>query len=125
MKTVWLAVLVAGCSGSPNSGGHAGTPDFSTTEMDFATPPDFASVAIDLKSTDLSFVPACAVTGTHRQQFVADTITLPQMRVQFSMDLNGDGKLDNQLGNIVGALSSQNLDPQPGVNQALAAGTEV
>jgi hypothetical protein len=41
------------------------------------------------------------------------------------MDLNGDGKTDNQLGNIIGALIAQNLNTQEGVNTSIAEGNLV
>jgi len=53
---------------------------------------------------------------------VANALTVPQEKSMFAMDLNGDGKLDNQLGNIIGALAAQNLDPQMGVNDSIKAG---
>src|SRR5438046_8469232 len=56
---------------------------------------------------------------------VANALTVPQEKSMFAMDLNGDGKLDNQLGNIIGALAAQNLDPQMGVNDSITAGSVV
>jgi hypothetical protein len=53
---------------------------------------------------------------------VANALTVPQEKSQYAMDLNGDNKLDNQLGNIIGALTAQNLDPQTGVNDSIKAG---
>src|SRR6185436_1619511 len=41
-------------------------------------------------------------------KYVANALTVPMDRMQFGMDLNGDGKTDNQLGNIIGALSANN-----------------
>src|SRR5581483_6971132 len=53
---------------------------------------------------------------------VANALTVPQEKSMYAMDLNGDGKLDNQLGNIIGALTAQNLDTQMGVNDSITAG---
>jgi hypothetical protein len=105
--------------------------DFSSA-TDLPVPFDFSSatdlpVPFDLTQPDLTLdVDASPCTmGTDQQQFVADSITLPQQRSDFAMDLNGDGKLDNQLGNIVGALAAQNLNAQMNLDTAIANGTEV
>jgi hypothetical protein len=58
-------------------------------------------------------------------QFVANTLVVPMDRMQFGMDLNGDGKVDNQLGNIIGALSANNLNTQDGVDQSVCKGSVV
>jgi hypothetical protein len=55
-------------------------------------------------------------------QFVADSLLVPMDRTQYGMDLNGDGKVDNQLGNIIGALTANNLDTQGGVDSAICKG---
>jgi hypothetical protein len=62
------------------------------------------------------------VSSSNPVQYVANTLTVPMERQQFGMDLNGDGKADNQLGNIIGALSAQNLDTQMGVDQSVCKG---
>jgi len=41
---------------------------------------------------------------------------------EYAIDLNGDARTDNQLGNIIGALSQQGLNVQDGVSMALAKG---
>jgi hypothetical protein len=58
-------------------------------------------------------------------KYVANTLTVPMDRMQFGMDLNGDGKVDNQLGNIIGALSANNLNTQDGVDQAVCKGSVI
>jgi hypothetical protein len=57
--------------------------------------------------------------------FVANTLTVPMDRMQFGMDLNGDGKVDNQLGNIIGALSANDLDTQEGVDNSICEGAVI
>jgi hypothetical protein len=47
------------------------------------------------------------------QRFVVDSITLPLQRSDFAEDLDGDGKPDNQLGNIFGLLSAGSDVPLP------------
>jgi hypothetical protein len=61
-------------------------------------------------------------TGVNQLKLVAQQITLPQQRSDFAVDLNGDGKVDNQYGNIIGALSAQNLDVQGSVDMQVASG---
>jgi hypothetical protein len=58
-------------------------------------------------------------------KYVANALTVPMDRMQFGMDLNGDGKVDNQLGNIIGALSANNLNTQDGVDQAVCKGSVI
>src|SRR4051795_2313357 len=58
-------------------------------------------------------------------KYVASTLLVPQQRSDYAMDLNGDGKTDNQLGNIIGALTAQNLNTQQGVDDAIAMGNVV
>src|SRR5687767_5914123 len=58
-------------------------------------------------------------------KFVADTLSVPQSRMDYALDLNGDQKADNQLGNIIGALTQQGLDTQKGVNDALTEGSVI
>jgi hypothetical protein len=55
-------------------------------------------------------------------KYVANTLTVPQQRSDYAMDLNGDGRVDNQLGNIIGALTGAGLNTQDGVDKAIAAG---
>jgi hypothetical protein len=65
------------------------------------------------------------VSMANPAQYVANALTVPLDRMQFGMDLNGDGKTDNQLGNIIGALSANNLNTQDGVDQAVCKGQVV
>jgi hypothetical protein len=60
--------------------------------------------------------------GANHLRLVADGIQLPMQRIDFAVDLNGDGKVDNQYGNIIGALSAQNLMPQTSVDAQVASG---
>jgi hypothetical protein len=59
------------------------------------------------------------------RQFVADVLTVPMQRSDFALDLNGDGKLDNQYGNIIGALTAQNLNVQQQADTAVASGSDL
>jgi hypothetical protein len=55
--------------------------------------------------------------------YVMNQLTVPMEKKDYSIDLNGDGRPDNQLGNIIGALSAQNLDTQMAVNDAVKGGS--
>ena len=61
--------------------------------------------------------------GTNKAQYVVNAVTVPQQRSDDAIDLNGDGRLDNQLGNIISALTGEGLDVQSGVDMATADGT--
>src|SRR5262245_13994594 len=54
--------------------------------------------------------------------YVVNKLTVPMEKKDYSIDLNGDGRVDNQLGNIIGALAAQMLDTQKGVDDAVTAG---
>jgi hypothetical protein len=60
--------------------------------------------------------------GGQTAKYVVNTVTVPTDKSQFAIDLNGDSRTDNQLGNIIGALSQQGLNVQDGVSMALAKG---
>jgi len=80
-------------------------------------------------------IPACGgssgpgdvtmVSMANPAKYVANSLTVPMDRTSFGMDLNGDGKVDNQLGNIIGALTANNLDTQSGVDNAVCKGQVV
>jgi hypothetical protein len=55
-------------------------------------------------------------------KYVANTVMVPQQRSDYAIDLNGDGRVDNQLGNIIGALTGAGLNTQDGVNNAIMQG---
>jgi len=66
----------------------------------------------------------CTATGgTSKAQYVTNAVMVPQQRSDYAIDLNGDGRVDNQLGNIIGALEGQMLHVQDGVNAATTDGT--
>lgn len=61
--------------------------------------------------------------GGNTAKYVTNAVMVPMQRQDYAIDLNGDGRIDNQLGNIIGALQAQNLDVQGGVNTAVTNGT--
>jgi len=58
-------------------------------------------------------------------QYVIDSILLPMSPTDYAIDLNGDGHLDNQLGNIIGALTALGFDVQSQENMALMNGSTI
>jgi len=72
------------------------------------------------------------VSMANPKQFVADSVIVPTDRMMYGIDLNGDGKADNALGNIIGALISAGssgggmpLKVQEGVDTAVCEGQVV
>jgi hypothetical protein len=115
MRLFLTCLLLSGC------GDDTGVTD---AGMDLSV----EDAAVDLSTHDLAAGPDAGLCapggGTHAKWFIS-SVTLPQSRADFSLDLNGDGKVDDQLGNIVGALMAQNVNLQTPVDQAIAGGTDV
>jgi hypothetical protein len=65
-------------------------------------------------------VPIAASARTLR--FVVNSIWVPWQGSDYAVDLNGDGRVDNQFGNVMGALvGTLNTDFQGSVDKAVAA----
>jgi hypothetical protein len=76
--------------------------------------------------TSMMMMNSCTTASTGSTlATVINKLVVPQQRADYAYDLNGDGKLDNQLGNIIGALSAQNLDTQMGVTDAVTMGNVI
>ena len=119
-----------GATDSPMSEADLATaaPDLGVSVPDLAAaPPDLAMKAADLatKPHDLAVPPdllpppdmarqmVCAPAGgALHAQYVWNAVVVPLQRSDYALDLNGDGRVDNQFGNIYGALAGQNLDVQ-------------
>jgi len=85
---------------------------------------------LDLSVIDLATPPDLFMCGPTRDtgvesKSVLNTLTAPQDRTQFSFDLNGDGRMDNQYGNIMGALTANNEDGQPTLTAAVQGGNDL
>jgi hypothetical protein len=100
----------------------------SSSPVDISQRPDL-SVLLDMAGVmmlpDLAMpdMTACAHSDTGLEaKSVIKSMTAPQDRMQFGLDLNGDGKVDNQYGNIEGALLANMLDGQPTLDAAIAGG---
>jgi hypothetical protein len=110
----FAAALAAGCSGAAAGGQHGdmalifgGGGDGGGGD-DGGTPPDLAQPP-----------------PGQQYNYAVNSITLPMSRVDFSIDLNGDDRVDNALGNIIGALTAQNFDVQTPVTNSILTGTTV
>ncbi len=61
--------------------------------------------------------------GTNSAQYVVNSVLVPSASAKdYGIDLNGDTRVDNQLGQIIVTLAGQGLNVQDGVNQALMGG---
>lgn len=54
--------------------------------------------------------------------YVANSLVLPTGAKDKAIDLNGDGVVDNQLGNVIGTLAGAGLDTQGSVDKSVASG---
>ena len=59
------------------------------------------------------------------QKFVINQFTILNAQNRFAIDLNGDCRPDNQLGNIVSALTNEEGSLQPSVDASVAGGQEL
>ncbi len=61
--------------------------------------------------------------GSNKGQYVVNAVMVPTTNAKdYGIDLNGDTRVNNQLGQIIVTLAGQGLNVQDGVNQALTAG---
>jgi hypothetical protein len=84
---------------------------------DLAVPADLATGA------DL-LAPLCrgdGAPGTMRR-LATSSLKLPTAATGFAIDLDGDGRTENQLKNIIGAISALGMDPQVQVDDAVRSG---
>jgi hypothetical protein len=94
-------LALAGCGGGSNS---------TNNDMAMGGPKDMAG-------GDLT------MPGAMSYGFVSKTITLPMAPTDYAVDLNGDGKAENQLGNIVQGVSLAMIDLQAQEAASISAGT--
>jgi hypothetical protein len=67
-------------------------------------------------------VPDCGLRGNFHRSYVIDTFRVPLSRTDFALDLNGDGRRDNQLGNVLGSAEQAGAQSQLRVDQAISQG---
>jgi hypothetical protein len=98
-------------------------PQYDLTTPRDLTPPGPYDFTIGTNSDGaVACVPPGGQTTT---RYVWSGITVPEQRSQFAFDLNGDGRVDNQLGNIIGALDGQMLGSQDEIDQSIASGRSI
>ncbi len=75
--------------------------------------------------TSMGVIGTCTPSGNHAAQFVMSQAKIPMDNMQYSLDLDGDGKKDNKLGLILSALksTSKGVDPEASINSAIRKGT--
>ncbi len=66
--------------------------------------------------------PECQAVGTNVRTFDVDALLLPVARASYAIDLNGDQVVDNQIGDVVSALTGSGIPLQAVVNDAFKAG---
>ena len=116
------------CSCTSGGGvGDTSLPDGSTHYFSAPPEPDFSFInegpPPDMASSSTSGDVTSAHGAIHR--YVVNKILLPQVKTDDSIDLNGDGRVDNQLGNVLGALASQGLTGQSQQDQLVMSGQVV
>ncbi|HUJ59590.1 MAG TPA: hypothetical protein VLX92_13885 [Kofleriaceae bacterium] len=102
---VALALVLAACGSSSHSLPPDASPD-APRPIDAAPPPD---MALDAPSP----------TGMH-YHYVIDHVNVPTTSAQAQadgLDLDGNGTIDNQLGNVLATFTSQGFDFQTTVSQ--------
>jgi len=55
-------------------------------------------------------------------EFLLSSLKLPVLSGDYAFDLDGDGKVDNQLGRVISAMLQQGLDMQATVDKAVSDG---
>ncbi len=63
--------------------------------------------------------------SANKSQLLAVTILLPKTRTDYAIDLNGDGRLDNQLSALVAILKSQGNDANAQVANSILSGDQI
>ena len=119
-RALWAATAVVflGCGG-PDEGGAADMAVANDLSMapDLSSPPDLASSQYG--DGAVACLPA---GGAVRAQYVWNDVLVPMQRADYSFDLNGDGRTDNQLGNIEATLAGQGMPVQAQATQAVQSG---
>jgi hypothetical protein len=66
-----------------------------------------------------------SIVGTNIGKFVLRKLYMPTQRPDWAIDLDGDGRPDNQFGSLGGALLAQNINLQTSTDQQVAAGNDI
>ncbi|HWE31292.1 MAG TPA: hypothetical protein VHB97_24975 [Polyangia bacterium] len=108
---IGFVLLVGGCHhGGNNAASDMAIADLSAPSADLTGQADFST---------------CIASGMSHAKFVINAMSLPTQHSDFAIDLNGDTALDDQLGDIIGALATQGIMLQEILDQAIAAGNDV
>src|SRR5262249_21667768 len=105
MRNLVLLVACAGCSGGGER--HGGSLDMTPAAMCAMPMPEVC----DGRDNDCNGkIDDVAAGSGYTAQMVATSILLPKTRTDYAIDVNGDGRLDNQLSSLVAILKSQGTD---------------
>lgn len=113
-----MATVFLGCGGSED-GGAADMAVANDLSMAPDLSPLFDLARLAYGDGAVACLPA---GGSVRAQYVWNNVLMPMQRQDYAIDLNGDGRTDNQLGNIEGALAGQGMDVQGQATQAVQSG---
>ncbi len=124
LATAALALVGCGNSDGPND---AAVGDDMAVAIDLATARDLSALPPDFGfGTNSDGAVACvAPAGGTRAQYVWNGLMMPMQRADYAWDLNGDGRVDNQLGNINAALAGQGLNVQQAADDAVTSGRSI
>jgi hypothetical protein len=119
MRGTTILMMALGCSeGGGNMNSHA---DMALTTCTPSGPEVCDGKDNDCDNQVDNVTPATA----NKQQFVATQVLVPQMRTDYAIDLNGDGRLDNQLSALVATLKSQGTDAQGQIQFSITNGDQI
>jgi hypothetical protein len=111
-------MMVAGCSSGGTSNNN---PDMALGNCT----PSGAEIC-DGKDNDCNgMVDEKTPSSANEGQFVAAEIMLPEMRTDYAIDLNGDGRLDNQLSALVNVLKSQGTNANSQIEAGILSGAQI
>lgn len=132
-RRAWLlpalaGLLAAGCSGKEAGGcdDKTGCPVGQVCQGGQCAPmsggADMATPPIDASSTVPDLTTMEQPPGI---KFATNKLVLPKSRFESSIDIDGNGAVDNQLGTILGLLASQGTDFQASTDIAVKLGLTV
>lgn len=113
-----MAVVFLGCGGQ----GEGGAADMAIAN-DLSMAPDLSSPTDLATSQYGDGAVACEPAGgAVRAQYVWNALTVPMQRQDYAIDLNGDGRVDNQLGELENVFHGQGIDVQGDATKAVQSG---